>query len=247
MVKSYLSRGDGESRFRRPFQECRVVCAVPGRYNTPLLVGKRLWRAIRKGPPPVTTNDSGYVNYFDVLGLDESAKPGEVRKSYRRKMKDLVNEIATVEITEESRSRYLLEMAKLNAALYVLRETESRDEYWQMRQDLIALEAEWAAAADMRDENGDRLRKTYDGMLREFLSKYVEDLMLAAGRDKECVEASHWDPAHERHAFRILRHYRQSLYRQILERLPYAEVTRPVIDWSERRQEVSRMLRHGGF
>ncbi|MCC6698016.1 MAG: hypothetical protein IT365_20510 [Candidatus Hydrogenedentes bacterium] len=195
----------------------------------------------------MTPSDSGYVDYFAELELDEDAKPGEVRKAYRRIMKDLVNEIAAVEITEERRARYLLQMAKLNAALYVLRETESRDEYWESRKELIALEKEWIAASESRDPNVDRYRKAYDAKLRDFLAKYVEDLMLAAGRDKECVEASNWDAAHERHAFRILRHYRQSLYREILERLPFAEVTPPQIDWKERQGAVTRLLSHGGM
>ena len=194
----------------------------------------------------MTPSDSGYVDYFAELGLDEDAKPGEVRKAYRRIMKDLVNEIAAVEITEERRSRYLQQMAKLNAALYVLRETESRDEYWECRRELIALEKEWSTASEAGAPDVDRYRKAFDGRLRDFLSKYVEDLMLAAGRDKECVEASNWDAAHERHAFRILRHYRQSLYREILERLPFAEVTKPQIDWKERQTTVARLLSHGG-
>ncbi len=67
--------------------------------------------------------------------------------------------------------------------------------------------------------------------------------MLDAGRDKECVEASHWNEAHERHAFRILRHYRQGLYQKILARLPFVEVTPPQIDWVERRETVSALLR----
>lgn len=201
-----------------------------------------------KGIAIVAPVDSGYVNYFEILELDENAKPGEVRKSYRHKMKNLVNEIAAVEITEERRAHYMLEIAKLNAALYVLRETESRDEYWSARSELIELEQKWKAAAESNDaDESDRYRKAYDGKVRDFLGKYVEDYMLAAGRDKECVEASNWDAAHERHAFRILRHYRQRLYRQILERLPYAEITRPEIDWSKREEQVGRMLAHGGY
>jgi hypothetical protein len=200
-----------------------------------------------KGIAIVASDDSGYVNYFEILELDEHAKPGEIRKSYRHKMKNLVNEIASVEITEERRAHYLLEMAKLNAALYILRETESRDEYWNARTKLMDLEQKWNAAAESDDASeSDRYRKAYDTRIRDFLGKYVEDYMLAAGRDKECVEASNWDAAHERHAFRILRHYRQRLYRQILERLPYAETTRPEIDWSKRAEQVGRMLAHGG-
>ncbi len=191
-------------------------------------------------------NEAGYVNYFEVLGLDETAKAGEVRKAYRKSMKDLVIEIGdvvrSVGITEERREKYLLDMAKLNAALYILRENELRDEYWSLRRELIELEARWVAAADAGGPDADRLRKEFDAKVRHFLAKYVEESMLAAGRDKECVEASSWDPYHERHASRILRQYRHMLYQEILERLPYFEVTRPVIDWDERSRTVAAIL-----
>lgn len=189
-----------------------------------------------------TKDDSGYVNYFEVLDLGPDAKPGDVRKSYRRKMKDLLVEISSVEITEERRARYLLEMAKLNAAAYILREADTRDAYWKEREELIQLERRWIEADERGSPDTDRLRKEFDSRIRSFLSKYVEEAMLAAGRDKECVEASNWDAAHERHASRILRHYRQSLYQRILERLPYAEVTRPNVDWDERARFVASVL-----
>jgi hypothetical protein len=70
----------------------------------------------------------------------------------------------------------------------------------------------------------------------------MEELVLEAGRDPECVEASHWDPAHERHASSVLRHHRQRLYHQIHERLPYYDITRPEIDWEERARTASAML-----
>ncbi|MDQ1256600.1 MAG: hypothetical protein QG656_1198 [Candidatus Hydrogenedentes bacterium] len=186
-------------------------------------------------------SDNGYVNYFEILELDESAKPGDVRKNYKRKMKDLVLEIARVEITEERRDRYLLDMAKLNAAFCVLRDNGTRERYWLERGAVMALEEEWRAAA-LDPEKADPLRRRFDGMLRDFLTRYLEETMLEAGRDKECVEMSNWDAAHERHAFRILRQYRQSLHRQILERLPYFDVTPPRIDWDERRQTVAAIL-----
>lgn len=188
------------------------------------------------------TDDKGYVDYFEILGLDESAKAGDVRKNYRHHMKELVMEIARVEITEERRSRYLLDMAKLNAAFYLLRETPTRDAYWSLRNEVIELEQQWREAADRGLAEVDALRRSYDGKLRHFLSRYVEEAMLEAGRDKECVEASNWDAAHERHASRILRHYRQSLYQQILERLPYYEVSAPNVDWDERRRTIAAVL-----
>jgi hypothetical protein len=191
---------------------------------------------------PSMPDDKGYINYFALLGLDETAKPGEIRKSYRQRMKDLVMEIARVEITEDRRAHYLLEMATLNAAFYLLRDSATRDAYWTLRNEVIALEQQWRETADSGSGDADTARRTYDSKLRLFLSRYGEEAMLEAGRDKECVEASNWDAAHERHASRILRHYRQSLYQQILERLPYYEVTTPRIDWEERKRTVAAIL-----
>ncbi len=188
------------------------------------------------------TDDMGYVNYFAILGLNETAKPGEVRKAYKKKMKDLVNEIANTELTEERRSHYLLEMAKLNAALYILRDPKLRDAYWNERQELIDLEERWREAEEAGDDQADYLRRQYDARLRNFLARYMEELVLDAGRDKECVEASNWDAAHERHASRLLRFYRQSLHQQILERLPYFDLSPVHIDWDERKQTVAALI-----
>ena len=184
----------------------------------------------------------GYINYYKTLDLEEGASPGEVRKTYKRKIKALVGEIARVEITAGRRSRYLLQMAQLNAAVYILRDKEKRDVYWRLRQELIDLETKWIEETKKSSEAGDDLRRAFDGKVRYFLSKYVEETMLEAGRDKECFENSHWDSAHERHAFRILRYYRHSLYHKILQRLPYYEVTEPEIDWAERAQAVASLL-----
>ncbi|MBI5093001.1 MAG: hypothetical protein HZB26_11250 [Candidatus Hydrogenedentes bacterium] len=186
--------------------------------------------------------DNGYVNYFEILNLDETAKPGEVRNAYRRKMKDLVHEIAQVEITEERRTHYLLEIAKLNASFYVLRDNDLRNAYWTERNRLIALEKQWSDAVAAGRTDTDQLRREFDSGVRDFLAKYLEEAMLDAGRDRDCVEASNWNAAHERHAYRILRHYRQSLYQKILERLPYYEVTLPVVDWDERRAAVAAIM-----
>ena len=189
---------------------------------------------------------SGYLSYFEILGLDDQANPGEVRKTYKRKMKDLVREIAHVEITEERRTHYLLEIAKLNAAVYVLRDKAKREEYWKQRSELMALEDSWRAADPSDREKSDALRREFDGKVKSFLSKYVEETMLEAGQDKEVVEASNWNPAHARHAIRLLRYYRHRLYHTILERLPYHQVTPPSIDWDERRATVDRLLSVGG-
>jgi hypothetical protein len=190
--------------------------------------------------------DIGYVNYYEVLGLQPEAKPGEVRKIYRRKMKELVDEIRRVEITEELRSNFLLNMAKFNAALIILRDLEGRQVYWTERTELIALEERYCAAAESNSDEVDELRREYDRRLKSFLSNYVEEKMLAAGGDKECAEISHWDAAHARHASRILRHYRNGLYQTILERLPFTEVTTPAIKWDERRRTAAGLLKAGG-
>ncbi len=188
-------------------------------------------------------SENGYVDYFDILGLAPDAKPGDVRKAYRRKMKDLVMEIARVQITEDRRARFLLEMAQLNAALCLLRDESARDAYWNDREELIQIENRWREAVEQRQAEAEPLRRDYERRLRDFLSRYVEDLMLSAGRDKEAVEASNWDRAHERHASRILREYRNRLYQQIRQRMPYHEVTPPRIDWNERRAAVAALTK----
>ena len=191
-------------------------------------------------------SDDGYVNFFEILELDESAKPGEVRKNYKRMMKNLVMEIARVEITTERRAHYLLEMAKLNAAFYILRNAATRETYWGKRAEVMALEGRWREAVERGTDEADALRRAFDGQCRDFLAAYVEEAMLAAGRDGDCVEASHWDAAHERHASRILRHYRHDLYGRVLERLPYVEVTPPQVDWAEREQTAAAILAEAG-
>lgn len=190
-------------------------------------------------------SEEGYINYFEVLDLPQDCKPGEVRKNYKGLMKDLVIEIAKAAkegMTDSKRDRYMLEMAKLNTAYFVLRDNERRDRYMQDRDRVISLEDQWRAAVESGEGDQDGLRRGYDAAVRHFLSTYMEESMLEAGRDAECVEASHWDPAHERHASGVLRHYRQRLYHEIHERLPYYLVTKPEIDWSERSKAVGQLL-----
>lgn len=188
------------------------------------------------------STDAGYINYFEILDLPLDAKPGDARRQYKKLMKDLVVEIAEVEITPERRSRYLLEMAKLNAALLVIRETVVKDAYWQERTELIELEEQWRQADAAKSAEMDPLRRQFDAKIRHFLARYIEEMMLDAGRDKEVIEACNWDAAHEQHAFRILRRYRQGLYQQILERLPFFEVTKPIVDWNERAKSAANLL-----
>ncbi|NCU21481.1 FAD-dependent oxidoreductase [Candidatus Falkowbacteria bacterium] len=55
-----------------------------------------------------------------MAGLDPDFKPGDVRRNYRKKIKDLLVEITGQAMTEERRNRYLLQMAQMNAAFYIL-------------------------------------------------------------------------------------------------------------------------------
>lgn len=189
-------------------------------------------------------SDEGYIDYFGVLGLTSTCKPGEVRKQYKQMMKELVLKIGREELTPTRRNEFMLEMCRLNAAYFILRDTEERERYTNEREEVVALEAKWKAA-DEAGQDTEELRREYDGALKQFLSTYMEERMLEAGRDKECVEASHWDPMHERHASTVLRQYRQQLYHKIQERLPYADITTPSIDWTERQAQVSALLDGG--
>lgn len=189
--------------------------------------------------------DSGYVNYAGVLGLDPDFKPGDVRRNYRKKIKDLLVEITGQAMTEERRNRYLLQMAQMNAAFYILRDNDLREKYQADRDAVIRLEEDWRLAAEADPGAADNLRRRFDQALRHFLSTYLEELMLQAGRDPECVENSGWDPAHERHASRVLRHYRQRIYHEIHERLPYYDVTRPEADWAERARFADAVITGG--
>ncbi|HOQ90070.1 MAG TPA: hypothetical protein PLX03_08020 [Candidatus Hydrogenedentes bacterium] len=188
-----------------------------------------------------TNRETGYVDYVALLGLPPDFKPGDARRVYRKMMKDLLVEISRTEITEERKNHYLLEIARLNAAFYILRDRERCEKYLADRQEVMALEEEWRAHADAPQQS-DLLRRKFDQALRHFLSTYMEELMLEAGRDPECVECSNWDAAHERHASRVLRHYRQRLYQIIHERLPYYDITAPRIDWEERKETARATL-----
>ena len=190
-------------------------------------------------------NDAGYVDYFPVLDLTPDAKPGEVRKNYRKMMKDLLLLIARTEITEEKRDRFVLDMARLNTAFYILRDNDRREKYMHDREQVMQLEDQWRACAETDASGGEELRRQFDRALRDFLTTYMEDLVLEAGRDKECVEASNWDRAHERHAGRVLRYDRHRHYQMILERLPFHETTAPQVDWNERSKTAAAILAEG--
>jgi len=187
-------------------------------------------------------SDSGYVNYFEILGLPDTCKPGDVRKEYKRHIKDLLLDIQQRTMNEATRDRYLLSMALLNASFYILRDNDRRENYVRDRGAVIKLEAEWREAVEHNAATADSLRRQFDVSLRHFLATYLEELVFEAGRDTEAVEASGWDPNHERHASRVLRHHRQRLYQEIHERLPFTEVTKPEINWDERGQTVARLL-----
>jgi hypothetical protein len=190
-------------------------------------------------------SDQSYINYFEVLGVSDACKAGEVRNSYKKVTKQLLMEIGRATITDSRRDTFLLEIAKLNAAYYILRDNDRRQQYIDDRARIISLEEQWHDAVEANTDEVDSLRRDYDGTLRQFLSKYMEELMLEAGRDRECVEASRWSRAHERHASRVLRHFRQRLFHEIHERLPYYQITPPKIDWDERAKWVSRTLADG--
>lgn len=189
-------------------------------------------------------SEAGYINYFEILGLRENANPGEVRNTYRAKMKALVQEIRRSTITEDRRAQFILEMAKLNAAVIILRDNARREAYWNERRELIDLEKRWCDAAerDPDPEKSDALRREFDGRIRSFLSKYVEETMFEAAQDKEVAETSGWNAYYSRYALNLLRHYRHLLYHDILERLPYHAVTRPEIDWNERARFVATVI-----
>jgi len=187
-------------------------------------------------------NDAGYVDYFAALELTAEAKQGEVRKNYRKMMKDLLLSIGRERLTEEKRDRLLLDMARLNAAFYILRDNERRARYVEDRRRVIALEEEWRGLAETGGAGAEEARRQFDRAMRDFLTTYMEDLVLEAGRDRECVEASNWDRAHERHAGRVLRHDRHRHYQKILERLPFHEVTAPRVNWEERTRVVDAIL-----
>jgi DnaJ-class molecular chaperone len=189
--------------------------------------------------------DKGYVDYFAELGVDQDCKPGEVRNQYKKCIKDLLMHISQVQITEERRDNFLLALAKLNAAFFILRDNDLRQRYAEDRANVMDLEMQWRAAAEQGGEANDRLRRAFDTALRQYLSTYMEERMVEAGRDPECVEASHWDIAHERHATRILRHFRQRRYQEIHERLPFYEVTQPKIDWDERARTITGLIGSG--
>lgn len=189
------------------------------------------------------SSDAGYVNYFADLGLKEDAHTGEVRKVYRRAIKKLVADATQGGPMSQSRqNKYLLDMSRLNAALYVLKDKDLRETYLNERNELIELEKTWRETPDDDIELNNRYRVEFETKVKSFLSKYVEEMTLTAGQDKEVMEASNWDAAHARHATALLRYYRQHLYQDIRERLPYHEVTEPKIDWTERENTIASIL-----
>jgi len=191
-------------------------------------------------------SDSGYVDYFEILGVPEDCKAGEVRNVYKKKMKSLVMEIAAVEITQDVRDKFLLDLATMNAAYFILRDNALRQKYVDDRAQVMQLEQAWHDAVAGKDEKAsDNARKKYDAAFRDFLSLYLEELLLEAGRDKECIEASNWDRNHERHASRVLRKFRQQLYQHVHERLPYHLITEPKIDWDERARAAAKLVASG--
>lgn len=186
--------------------------------------------------------EAGYVNYFGDLGLNEDAHTGEVRKVYKRAIKKLVSEATQGPMSQAKQNKYLLDMSRLNAALYVLKDKDLREAYQNERNELIELEKLWCEAPKDDFELNNKYRAEFETNVKSFLSKYVEEMTLTAGQDKEVVETSNWDAAHARHATALLRYYRHHLYQDILERLPYHQVTEPKVDWDERAKTISSIL-----
>jgi len=193
--------------------------------------------------------DEGYIDYFEVLDVPRTCKSGDARKNYKKKVKALLMEIGAEvsnrSMTEAKFNEYLRKKAALNAAVYILRDNDRRAQYLADREEVMQLEDEWRQASGADSESRDRLRQQFDGKLRDFLAKYMEEYMLEAGRDPECVEASEWNLMHERHGTSVLRHYRQRLYRQIHERLPYSAITPPRIEPAERDRFAQHALDAG--
>lgn len=187
-------------------------------------------------------SDAGYINYFDTLGLADGANPGEVRKVYKRSIKKLIQEVSGKAITPDKRSSFILDMSRLNAACFVLKDKDRREEYWAEREALIVMEAEWCALDPQDAGAQEGMRTEFDMRVRSFLTKYVEEMTLTASGDKEVIEASNWNESHARFATSLLRYYRHHLYNDILERLPFHEVTEPKINWDERKSTVSELL-----
>lgn len=189
------------------------------------------------------TGDMGYTDYREVLALPENYKPADVIRNYKKRMKQLLIEISENRQADDRRDHYLLLMAQLNAAFYILRDRQRGETYLLERNEVMRMEEEWRTATGKGDAGEeDALRRKYDQALRNFLAKYMEEFVLEAGRDPECVENSGWDSVHERLAGRILRQYRQQRYHEIHERLPYFEVSAPDIDWETRYSFVEELL-----
>jgi hypothetical protein len=190
------------------------------------------------------TEDLGYIDYRTLLDLQDHYKPADVIRTYRKKIKQLMVQISEDKTAEDHQDRYLLLMAELNAAYYILRNRALGEQYIQEREEVVALEKEWRAL-DTADPGFDALRRRYDQALRSFLARYMEELILEAGRDPECVEHSGWGPAHERLAGRVLRQFRQQRYHEIHERLPYYDITEPQVAWEERSRFAAALISGG--
>ena len=189
------------------------------------------------------TDDLGYVDYREVLILPELYKPADVIRNYKKRAKQLLIEISEDQKAAEKQDQYLLQMAQLNAAFYILRDRQRGETYLREREEVMGLENEWRSLAEKGGGEEDAMRRRYDQALRNFLAKYMEEFVLEAGRDPECVENSNWSSVHERLAGRILRQYRQQRYQEIHERLPFFEISQPEIDWEDRNRFVEELLK----
>lgn len=179
-------------------------------------------------------SQQGYIDYFEVLGLPADCKQGEVRNQYKRHMRDLVMEIQRVEITADRRERYLLELAKVNAAFYILRNNALREQYVADRAKVIELEEKWGRQSRLEARRQTTCAAPSMWRFATSFRATWKNWCCWPAATRNASKRATGTPAHERHAGRVLRHYRQELYQTIHERLPYYDVTQPTTDLDER-------------
>ena len=229
-----------------PFGAARA-CAAPAHRIAqfaapPQLSPRRPRGTIYVSPEYALTTDDGYINYFHVLQLDEDCKSGDVRNSYKRLTKSLLMEISRTQITDR-RDAFLLEIAMLNAAFYILRDNDLREKYQADRANVIALEEAWQNAACNTPESVDGHRRRFDAALRHYSP--LHGGTRPGGRARQGMRRGQpLEPRPRAPRQPRASPLRQRRYHEIHERLPYYEITEPQVDWEERRALVQSSLTH---